>query len=86
MYSRSADRTRLQKPLAIMVSVSARTARSILWASHDERIDYPAPASLSKDLFTFEVPREAELEVNDPALGRLLYSEGQVDAEPRTQE
>ena len=44
--------------------------------THDERIDYPAPGSLPGDLFTFEVPREAQLEVHDPALGRTVHSLG----------
>jgi hypothetical protein len=29
------------------------------------------------DLFTFAMPRDVVLEVNDPELGRQLYSEGQ---------
>lgn len=47
------------------------------------RIDYPAPESVPRDLFTFRVPREATLEVNDPELGRQVYSEGQTGPDLR---
>jgi hypothetical protein len=40
-------------------------------------IDYPAPDAVPKERFTFHVLRSALLEVNDPQLGRQLYSEGQ---------
>jgi len=39
-------------------------------------VDYPAPESVPKELFTFEVPEGARLEVVDPELRRPLYSEG----------
>jgi hypothetical protein len=39
--------------------------------------DYPAPESVPRELFTFRVPREATLEINDPELGRQVRSEGQ---------
>jgi hypothetical protein len=43
-------------------------------------IDYPSPNAVSIDLFHFTMPRDAVLEVNDPELGRQLYSEGQARA------
>ena len=43
-------------------------------------VDYPAPESIPRDLFRFEVPRDATLEINDPALGRQVVSE--VEAGP----
>lgn len=39
-------------------------------------IDYPAPNAVSGDLFAFGMPRDVVLEVNDPELGRQLYSDG----------
>ncbi len=41
-------------------------------------IDYPAPETVPKQQFEFQVPRSATLEVNDPQLGRPLYAEGQT--------
>jgi hypothetical protein len=41
-------------------------------------IDYPAPGAVASDLFTFTMPRDVVLEVNDPELGRQLYSDGQT--------
>ncbi len=41
-------------------------------------IDYPAPDAVPGDLFSFATPRDVVLEVNDPDLGRQLYSEGQA--------
>jgi hypothetical protein len=43
-------------------------------------IDYPSPSAVASDLFHFTMPRDAVLEVNDPELGRQLYSEGQARA------
>lgn len=43
-------------------------------------IDYPSPDAVSSDLFRFTMPRDAVLEVNDPELGRQLYSEGRACA------
>lgn len=40
-------------------------------------IDYPKPEAIASDLFDFNMPRDVLLEVNDPDLGRSLYSEGQ---------
>lgn len=39
-------------------------------------IDYPAPDTVQDDLFRFSVPRDVVLEINDPDLGRQVYSEG----------
>ena len=47
---------------------------------HDDWVDYPAPESIPRDLFRFEVPRDATLRINDSALGRLIVSE--VEAGP----
>jgi len=44
---------------------------------HDDWIDFPSPESVPKELFKFEVPRGATLEVNDPELGRVIHSEAQ---------
>ncbi len=41
-------------------------------------IDYPAADAVAGDLFTFKTPRDVVLEVNDPDLGRQLYSEGRA--------
>src|SRR5262249_50740978 len=43
-------------------------------------IDYPSADAVAGDLFTFRMPRDVVLEVNDPELGRQLYSEGQARA------
>src|SRR5262249_3139328 len=39
-------------------------------------IDYPSADAVAGDRFTFTMPRDVILEVNDPELGRQLYSEG----------
>lgn len=44
----------------------------------DSTIDYPASDAVAKDLFSFAMPRDVVLEVNDPDLGRQLYSETQT--------
>ncbi|MHC4407058.1 MAG: hypothetical protein ACYTG0_46185 [Planctomycetota bacterium] len=49
------------------------------WVAHDDRFDYPAPESVPRELFTFHVPRDAVLVVNDPALRREIQSEGQTE-------
>ena len=41
-------------------------------------IDYPSADAVAGDLFTLTMPRDVVLEVNDPELGRQLYSEGQA--------
>ena len=40
-------------------------------------IDYPAAVAVKDDLFQFRMPRDVLLEINDPDLGRQVYSEGQ---------
>ena len=47
--------------------------------THDERLDYPDPHSVPKDLFTFEVPADAQLVVEDPSLGRQLRSDRKAE-------
>lgn len=42
---------------------------------HDDWVDYPSPESIPRDLFRFQVPRDATLEIKDPALGRPIVSE-----------
>jgi hypothetical protein len=44
-----------------------------------EILDYPPPESVPRELFEFEVPPGALLEVDDPALGRPVRSEGQTE-------
>ncbi|MHC5538023.1 hypothetical protein ACYOEI_07295 [Singulisphaera rosea] len=40
-------------------------------------LDYPKPDAIAGDLFDFAMPRDVLLEVNDPDLGRSLYSQAQ---------
>ncbi len=44
----------------------------------ESTIDYPASDAVANDLFSFAMPRDVVLEVNDPELGRQLYSESQT--------
>jgi hypothetical protein len=44
----------------------------------EAKLDYPSADAVAGDLFTFTMPRDVVLEVNDPDLGRQLYSEGQA--------
>jgi hypothetical protein len=56
--------------------------------SIETRIDYPAPEAIAEDLFAFRPPPDAVIEINDPDLGRQVYSEAQrrpVDTAPRIQ-
>jgi hypothetical protein len=46
-------------------------------------IDYPSADAVPGDLFRFTIPRDIVLEVNDPELGRQLYSESQARKAPR---
>ena len=48
--------------------------------SIEARIDYPAPEAVADDLFAFRPPRDVLIEINDPDLGRQVYSEGQQRA------
>ncbi len=50
---------------------------------HQNWYDYPRPESVPRELFKFEVPRDAELIVVDPALGRHVQSEGPTEPDPR---
>lgn len=50
---------------------------------HEDWIDFPSPESLSPKRFTFRVPRDALLEINDPEVGRQVYSEGQTEPDLR---
>lgn len=43
----------------------------------EESLDYPDPSAVPNDLLTFRPPRDVTLEINDPDLGRQVYSEGQ---------
>ena len=49
---------------------------------YEYSVDYPTPESVPRELFTFEVPHDAELIVVDPALGRRVQSEGQTGNAP----
>ncbi len=56
--------------------------------SIETRIDYPAPDAVADDLFTFRPPPDVVIEINDPDLGRQVYSEAQrrpADPAPRIQ-
>ncbi|MDR3619813.1 MAG: hypothetical protein P4L85_10730 [Paludisphaera borealis] len=45
----------------------------------ESRLDYPAPENVPADLLAFRPPADAILEVNDPDLGRQVYSEGRSE-------
>ncbi len=49
--------------------------------SIETRIDYPAPEAVADDLFAFRPPPDVLIEINDPDLGRQVYSEGQQTAD-----
>ncbi|MHC4402446.1 MAG: hypothetical protein ACYTG0_22505 [Planctomycetota bacterium] len=51
--------------------------------NRDEYVDYPPPESVPRELFTFQVPRDALLAIGDPELGRHIYSEGQTEPDLR---
>ncbi len=48
--------------------------------STETTIDYPAPDAVPADLFAFPPPRDVSLEINDPDLGRQVYSQGRAPA------
>jgi hypothetical protein len=50
--------------------------------SLETQMDYPAPDAVPEDLFTFRPPPDVTIEINDPDLGRQVYSE----ARTRTQQ
>ncbi len=57
--------------------------------SIETRIDYPAPEAVAEDLFTFRPPPDVVIEINDPDLGRQVYSEARkrpADPAPHVQE
>jgi hypothetical protein len=50
--------------------------------SLETQTDYPAPESVPDDLFAFRPPPDVTIEINDPDLGRQVYSEGRPGAKP----
>jgi hypothetical protein len=59
--------------------------RSESWEGQviDARIDYPRPEDVPADLLAFRPPRDVTLEINDPDLGRQVYSEAAgIPADP----
>jgi hypothetical protein len=48
----------------------------------DMQMDYPAPASVPDDLFAFRPPPDVTIEINDPDLGRQVYSEARSGGHP----
>jgi hypothetical protein len=54
--------------------------RSELWDGGvtEARYDYPAPENVPDDLFAFHPPPDVTLEINDPDLGRQVYSEARA--------
>jgi hypothetical protein len=46
------------------------------------RTDYPPPENVPDDLFDFRPPPDVTIEINDPDLGRQVYSEGRPGAKP----
>jgi hypothetical protein len=50
--------------------------------SIETRTDYPAPASVPDDLFAFRPPAEVTIEINDPDLGRQVYSDPRTPDRP----
>jgi hypothetical protein len=51
--------------------------RSESWEGQviDARIDYPRPEGVPDDLLAFRPPSDVMLEINDPDLGRQVYSD-----------
>jgi hypothetical protein len=47
----------------------------------DSRIDYPSPSDVPEDLLAFRPPRDVTLEINDPDLGRQVYSDARQSAD-----
>jgi hypothetical protein len=54
--------------------------RSDLWDGGvtEARYDYPLPENVPADLFAFHPPPELTLEINDPDLGRQVYSDARA--------
>lgn len=42
-------------------------------------VDYPPPENLPRERFNFEIPKDARLEIVDPALGRPVYANSPQD-------
>jgi hypothetical protein len=57
-----------------------RRSQSPDGSTAETRIDYPAPEDVPADLFAFQPPAGAVLEINDPEFGRQIYSEGRPEA------
>jgi hypothetical protein len=49
----------------------------------DVLIDYPSPGDVPKERFSFQVPRDAAVEVYDPQFGRQLWSPGETGPDLR---
>lgn len=54
--------------------------RSELWDGGvvEVTLDYPQPEAIPADLFEFKIPDDVTLEINDPDLGRQIYSEPRI--------
>jgi hypothetical protein len=50
--------------------------------SIDTEVDYPAPEAIPEDLFAFHPPSDVTIEINDPDLGRQIYSEARTGTSP----
>ena len=50
--------------------------------SLEMQTDYPAPESVPDDLFAFRPPADVTIEINDPDLGRQVYSDPHSGAKP----
>ena len=50
--------------------------------SLETQTDYPAPESVPDDLFVFRPPPDVTIEINDPDLGRQVYSEPRSGGNP----
>jgi hypothetical protein len=46
------------------------------------QMDYPAPEAIPDDLIAFRPPSDVTLEINDPDLGRQVYSEARIRTPP----
>jgi hypothetical protein len=46
------------------------------------QMDYPAPDSVPDDLFAFRPPSDVTIEINDPDLGRQVYSDPRTPDRP----
>jgi hypothetical protein len=53
-----------------------RSADSKTHAATEATIDYPSAASIPAERFAPTLPRDAKLEINDPAFGRQIHSTG----------